>query len=117
MTPKYKPQSEKGCYICYFCYMLIAKTLSCPFIATFCYISLQNGYKEGGFATYIYVLIDMLQSLSLYIGSFPVSCKNVSVVAAVTSEMVSRVRERILTFGCTQISAISNPKYLMLCKK
>ena len=106
-----------GCYNCYSCYMLITKALSCPIFATFCYISLQKGYKEGGFATYIYVLIDMLQSLSLYIGSFPMSCKNMSVVAAVTPEKVSRVRARDMAFCITHRIVTSNPKYLLLCQK
>ena len=106
-----------GCYICYICYMLITKALSCPIFATICYILLQIGYKEGGFATYIYVLIDMLQSLSLYIGSFPMSCKNVSVVAAVTPEKVLRVRARKLPFCITHRIVTSNPKYLLLCQK
>lgn len=106
-----------GCYICYICYMLITKALSYPIFATFCYISLQNGYKEGGFATYIYVLIDMLQSLSLYIGSFPMSCKNVSFVAAVTPEKVLRVRAREMAFCSSHRIVTSNPKYLLLCQK
>ena len=85
-------QCDNGRYICHICYMLITKALSWGVFATFCYKSLQNDYKEGGFATNIYVMIDMLQYLSLYIGSFPSSCKNVGFVAYVTPKKVSHVR-------------------------
>ena len=84
-----------GCYICYICYMLVSKALEASDSATFCYKALQTGYKEGGFATFIYNMIDMLQYLSLYIGSFSMSCRNVSAVAPVTPEKVSRARVKI----------------------
>lgn len=93
-TPLIIAKCDNGRYICHICYMLITKALSWVVFATFCYKSLQNGYKEGGFATNIYVMIDMLQYLSLYIGSFPSSCENVGSVASVTPEKVSRVRVR-----------------------
>ena len=45
------------------------------------------------------------------------SCKNVSVVAAVTPEKVLRVRARKLPFCITHRIVTSNPKYLLLCQK
>ncbi len=84
-----------GCYICYICYMLVSKALEAYNSATFCYKALQTDYKEGGFATFIYIMIDMLQYLSLYIASFSMSCRNVSAVAPVMPEKVSRTRVRI----------------------
>ena len=84
-----------GCYICHICYMLVSKALEATDSATFCYKALQTGYKEGGFATFIYIMIDMLQYLSLYIASFPMSCRNVSAVAPVMPEKVSHARVRI----------------------
>ena len=84
-----------GCYICYICYMLVSKALEALDSATFCYKALQMGYKEGRFATFIYIMIDMLQYLSLYISSFSMSCRNASAVAPVMPEKVSRARVRI----------------------